>query len=1324
VSQPQTSFHELRRQIGQAMLADRFRLRRSLDAVQRAAKSKQNYDRNLKRLTDSLAKSIELREKRAANLPKAPLNAELPVAGRRDEIASAIEKNQVVILCGETGSGKSTQLPLICLGMGRGVTGMIGHTQPRRIAARSVAARVAEEIGSSVGDAVGFKIRFTDATGPQTYVKLMTDGILLAESQGDRFFEQYDTIIIDEAHERSLNIDFLLGRLKQILPRRPDLKVIITSATIDAKRFADHFGKTDQPAPVVEVSGRTYPVETRYRPPFDPDEKDQDQTIKRGGSTQDKRRRSEADMQAAVLDAVDELMLEGPGDILIFMPTERDIHETSKSLRGRLLGKISKGQKTDILPLYARLSAKDQNRIFQTQPHRRIVIATNVAESSLTVPGIHYVIDSGTARISRYSSRSRMQRLPVEPISQASANQRAGRCGRIGPGVCIRLYSAEDYNGRDTYTAPEIQRTNLASVILQTTALRMGPLEEFPFLEPPRMGTITDGYRSLFELGAIDEENQITEVGRQLSRLPVDPRVGRLILAGHEENCLHEVLIIAAALELQDPRGRPIDQQQAADEAHAKFQDPNSDFMSYLKLWDFYHKVRSGASRGQLRKACQQNFLSYNRMREWVDIHHQLSQLVGEVGLKPGKRKDDFDAIHRALLTGFLANIALLTDRHEYTAAGGQKVSVWPGSGLFSQKTKWIVAAELVETTRRYVRTVARINPDWIEPIAGPLMKRTFSDPEWDSQAGSAMAFEKVTLFGIPVIPRRRTRYSKIDPKLSREMMIRDGLVEEHLEIELAFLRHNARLMEELEGLQTRTRRYDLVVDDDDRYEFYDQRIPQDVADIHHLKKWMRQAKKDRRGILDMTKADLRRSGTEEVTGQEFPDEVHVGQIQLPIEYHLEPGSPEDGVTLELPQEAFNQIDQNRLGWLVPGLVEEKVVALIKSLPKSLRRQFVPAADTGKEIAKQLKFGQGNFEETVARLLTRIAQEPVDANSFQQDRLPNHLRMNVRIVNEEGESLATGRNLRSIRQQIGSQASSSFSKLDDDRWQRDGLKTWDFGDLAAQVTVQRGSISLKGYPTLIDDGETVSLRLRDLPARSAIETRAGIRRLTAIALARFVKVQVDNMPRLNEWVMLSAAMGGASVFQKNLGDLIVDRALFPDKGAYPRTEVDFQRRVKKAKSLIPVATQDVTVLVGAIMSGYAALRKAINGTQSPLWKYAADDVKQQIAALTQPGFLTAAAWGWLRQYPRYFEAASVRLSKLPKSGAQKDSRAQEVIENLVGLYQHRADEHRERDVYDPELEYYRWMLEEFRVSLFAQELRTAISVSEVRLEKQWAKVAD
>jgi ATP-dependent helicase HrpA len=1326
-------FKQLRRQIGDAMLADRFSLRRLVTSIERASQAKKPFDRNLGKLTKQLDASIKRRSQRADGLPQVRLNEELPIAARRNEIEQAIRENQVIIVCGETGSGKSTQLPLICLGMGRGVDGLIGHTQPRRIAARSVASRVADELGSSVGSAVGFKVRFTDTTSPKTYVKLMTDGILLAESQGDQFFEQYDTLIIDEAHERSLNIDFLLGRMKQILSRRRDLKLIITSATIDAARFAEHFGTADNPAPVLEVAGRTYPVEVRYRPPVS-DEPETDESSSNvpapkpspsKGRGPGRRRRSEPDLQTAVLDAVDELTTAGPGDILIFMPTERDIHETAKSLRGRLLPERNRGQQTDVLPLYARLSNKEQNRIFQTGPHRRIVIATNVAESSLTVPGIRYVIDTGTARISRYSARSRMQRLPIESVSQASANQRAGRCGRVAPGICIRLYSEADYNARDEFTPPEIQRTNLASVILQTAALKLGPLEEFPFLEPPRTGNITDGYRMLFELGALDEQNRLTEVGRQLSRLPVDPRVGRIVLAGHEENCLHEILIIAAALELQDPRERPVDQQQAADEAQAKFQDEKSDFLSYLKLWDFYHQQRSNLSRSQLRKACQQNFLSYNRLREWADIHHQLSELAAESGLKPGKRKDDADAIHRALLTGFVSNIALLTDRFEYTAAGGQKVQLWPGSGLFGQKPKWVVAAELVETTKRYVRTVARINPDWIEPIAGHLIKRTHSDPEWDGKAGSAMCYEKATLFGLPVVPRRRTRFAKINPTLSREMLIRHGLVEGDIQVDFPFLRHNQRLMDELEGLQTRTRRYDLVVDDDDRFAFYDRGIPQDVADSHDLRRWLK--KTSRRGKqrpLQMTKADLRRAGTEEVTGHDFPDEVAVQQMALPLEYHLEPGSPEDGVTIAVPREAVNQLDQKRLGWLVPGLIEEKVTALIKSLPKQIRRQFVPVPDTAKQILAKLEFGRGDFEETVANLLTQIGSERITPDDFQLERLSGHLRMNVRVVDEEGETLATGRDLSQLRRTLAAGSTSSPAQIDDSKWTRDGLASWDFGDLPPQINVLRGGVQVPAYPSLLDQGKTAGLRLFDQASRAAIETRAGIRRLAAIALEKKVRTQIDNLPQLNEWTMLSAAMGGAGAFRQNLADLVVDRAMFPEKGPYPRNEADFQQRLKKARSLVPVAVQDAIGIVDPLMKSYRSLRQVIGETNLSAWKYAVDDVKAQCRELTAPGFLTATQWGWLRQYPRYLEASIQRLKKIAGSGAAKDRPKHEIIAECEYRYRERLDEHRQRERFDPNLEYYRWMIEEFRVSLFAQELGTAIPVSEVRLERQWEKIRD
>lgn len=1351
---------ELRKRIGQAMLGDQFRLRRSLNSLSRAASAKKSFDKGLKKLEEQLATSVDRRTKRLTQLPKVSLNEDLPIAARVDEITAAIREHQVIIVCGETGSGKSTQLPMMCLSAGRGVGGTIGHTQPRRIAARSVAARVAEELKTHVGGHVGFKIRFNDTTKPETYIKLMTDGILLAESQTDQFFNQYDTIIIDEAHERSLNIDFLMGRLKQILPKRKELRLIITSATIDAARFAAFFGTAEKLAPVINVEGRTFPVEMRYRPLVDDEDANQDNSTNGpGGAANKPKRRSEPDVQRAILDAVDELSAIDQGDILIFMPTERDIHETAKSLRGRLVGEQKRGRKTEVLPLYARLSNNDQNRIFNPGNDRRIVIATNVAESSLTVPGIRYVIDSGTARISRYSSRSRMQRLPIEPISRASADQRAGRCGRVAPGVCIRLYSEADFKQREQFTAPEIQRTNLASVILQTTALRLGRLEDFPFLEPPRTGTIVDGYRMLFELGALDEKNQLTEIGKKLSRLPVDPRVGRIVVAGDDEDCLNEILIIAAALEMQDPRERPIDQQQAADEKHAQFSDERSDFLSFLKLWDFYGQIRSNLSRGKLRKACQQNFLSYNRMREWVDIHHQLRELAEETGLKPKKRKlqfgtdgavakpaavdaadeprhrqrpkhkqtphqEGFDPIHRALLAGFLGNVALLADKFEYTASGGQKVSVWPGSGLFKAKPKWIVAGELIETTKRYVRTVASIKPDWLEEVGGHLIKRTYSDPEWDSKAGSAMAFEKVTLFGLPVIPRRQVRYSRINAQRSREMLIQHGLVEGEIEIDLAFFFHNQKLLEELDGLQTRTRRYDLIADDEIRYEFYDQRIPQDVADAHQLRSWLKKAERTDRFILHMESETVRRDGTEEVTGQEFPVSLQVEQMKLPLEYNLEPGSPEDGVTISVPQEALNQLNQHRLGWLVPGLVEDKVVALIKSLPKSLRRQYVPAAETATEVIEQLTFGQHDFEDQVARILAKIGQQAVDRSDFQLDRLPNHLRMNVRVVDESGNTMASGRDVAQLRKDLGAVASQTFAKIDDSVWKRDGLNDWSFGELPAHVKLNRNGIQLTGYPSLIDNGDDVSMRLGDMAAKAAIETRAGIRRLAAIALRRFVKSQVDNLPQMNQWSMHAAAMGGGSLFRANLSDLVVDRSFFPEKGPYPRTAAAYQSQLKRARGLIPLAIQDVIAVMGPVMQGYADARKAINQTNSPMWKYAVDDAKQQMKFLSAPGFLTSVQWGWLRQFPRYFQAIANRLRKLAKSGVTRDQTALEEIATCLARYQQRHDEHAHRELVDPNLQYYRWMIEEYRVSLFAQELGTAVPVSSVRLEKQWGKVQD
>ena len=1343
------NFRDLRRRVGEAMQADRFRLRRSLDQLERMSEGPQ-FSRAVQQFQSNLENSTATRQRRLNGRPQITLDEKLPIAMRHEEIATAIQQHQVVILCGETGSGKSTQLPLICLQIGRGVDGLIGHTQPRRIAARSVANRIADELNSKVGDAVGFKVRFTDTTSPQTYIKLMTDGILLAESQNDRFFDQYDTLIIDEAHERSLNIDFLLGRLKQLLPKRPDLKVIITSATIDAARFAEHFGTAGRPAPVIEVSGRTYPVEVRYRPLADDgmfdedgedDEDDDDDELPltpgpsprstgargvsragRDSKSQRPTRRSEPDVQRSILNAVDELSELDQGDILIFMPTERDILETAKSLRGRLLPERNKGRTTEVLPLYARLSDKDQQRIFETHTHRRIVISTNVAESSLTVPGIRYVIDAGTARISRYSARSRMQRLPVEAISQASANQRAGRCGRLGPGVCIRLYSEEDFKAREPFTSPEIQRTDLAAVILQTKALKLGPIEQFPFLEPPKTGSINDGYRTLFELGALDDRNELTPIGEKLARLPVDPRVGRILLAAHDENCLTEILIIASALELQDPRDRPVEHQQAADQAHAQFKHEDSDFLSYLKLWDFYYHLSQTLTRSKLRKACQQNFLSYNRLREWTDIHHQLSQLIQEAGYKRHQRRDEAASIHRALLTGFIGGIALLADNGEYLAAGNQRVQLWPGSGLKQQKPKWLVAAELVETASRYLRTAARINPEWIEPLAGHLIKRTYNDPEWDPQNGSTMAFEKVTLFGLPIVPRRRVNYSRIEPALCRQMMIEQGLVAGNWELDLPFFKHNKALIEEIESLQIRTRRSDLLVDDDVRCDFYEKRIPPDVSDGHHLRRWLKSIERKQPKLLHMTRDDLRREGARDVANNEFPDRIAVEHMNLPLEYHLEPGAPEDGITLMVPKEALNQVKQTRLGWLVPGLLEEKVVALIKSLPKETRRLLVPANDTAKAVVAKLKFGDGDFEEEVARLLSELGREPVRAQDFDLERLPNHLRMNVKVIDDKGQSLAAGRNLIDLHKQMGGVAAASFTQAGSQQWTRDKLTDWNFGDLPAQVNVRRGDVQLIGYPSLIDRGDSVSMRLIDTPMKAALETRAGIRRLAVLVLRKPVKYQLDHLPDLNNWSLWGAALGCVGTFQHDLGDLIVDRAFFPERTPYPRTSAEFNARLNQARGNLGEAVQDIIQILRPFFVNYAEVRATLNASKHPSMAYAVADIQAQLSGLSGPKFLTRTPWGWLAQYARYMDAITRRLKKLATSGVPRDRAAHDIVQRCVARFQKRYAEHSARELYDPELETYRWMIEELRVSLFAQELKTAMPVSETRLDKQWEKV--
>ncbi len=1350
-----TASADFEQALSRTLLVDRHRLRRQWHGIQEAQRAGRPHDQSLAKFQSALDRSCRVREQRWNARPKTTYDGQLPVCQRRDEIAAAIRDYPVVVLCGETGSGKSTQLPKICLELGRGVEGLIGHTQPRRIAARSVATRIAEELGVPLGREVGFKVRFADSTSPQTYIKLMTDGILLAETQHDRWLDQYDTIIVDEAHERSLNIDFLLGYLHRLIARRRELKVIITSATIDAQRFADHFSTVAGHVPVLEVSGRMYPVEILHRPP-EPDEDG-----------------NEPDLQQAMANAVAELTARGPGDVLVFMPTEREIHEASKTLRGRSFG----GSKPDLLPLYARLSAAEQQRVFQTSSSPRIIIATNVAESSLTVPGIRYVVDTGTARISRYSPRSKLQRLPIEAISRASADQRAGRCGRIGAGVCIRLYSEDDYNQRERFTAPEILRSNLADVILQTKTLGLGPIEEFPFLESPKSEAIRDGYKTLFELGAVTEQHELTPLGRKLSRLPVDPRIARIVWAALEEHCLGEILIIASALEIQDPRERPLEKQQQADEAHKRFADEESDFLSYLKLWDFYHKLKSELSKGQLRKACLQNFLSWTRLREWVDVHAELVTIVTEsLGEATGRRNEsrpagngqtsgqsklaattarsvvspqsdalpgdqigpwvrrgDFGAIHRALLTGFLSSIAVRSESGEYLTAGSQKAFLWPGSGLAGKKPKWIVAAELVETTRRFLRVVARIDPNWIEPLAGHLLSRSYSEPHWDAENLGVAAFEKVLLFGLLIIPRRRIGYSRIDPVKTRELFVQHGLVfgewgavEDPRTPRIAkpdFLVRNRELIQQLEELQTRSRRGSILKDEDVQFDFYDTRLPADILDGQRLVQWLRTASTEDRQRMLMSESDLVEDEAASATKSEFPDAVQMPGLSLPLSYRLDPGADDDGVTVTVPQEGLNQLDAQRLGWLVPGLIQDKIEALIRTLPKESRRTLVPIPETASRVAEILRFGDGPFAEAVAAGIQEVTGVVVPRTEFQEDRLPYHLRMQIRITDAQGKTLGAGRDLVSLRQEFGGVAATSFSAVDDPRWNRDGILTWDFSTLPTEIDVRRGGISLKGYPTLINNGESVSLRLVDAPLRAHYELRFGVRRLICLTIPRELKQQVESLPQLNNWTLQSKTFPQPLPFRQQLMELIVERAFLPDQ-SLPRSESQFRECLRAGRLRLAAAAAEVAHMIGPLFQAFLEIRKTWEKTASPQWQPTRQDVHAQLGQLFAPGFLVRTPWPWLQQFPRYARAIVMRLQKLTGGVGLRD---QQHLAAVVPRWQRgieRLNQHRERHLYDPELESYRWMTEEFRVSLFAQELGTAVPVSEKRLDQQWARVAD
>lgn len=1075
-------------QLGELMLRDQQRLQRRLQGARKI----KNPDAQLAvaaELESDITAALQKVQSRAASCPKVTYPENLPVSQKKQDILQAIRDHQVVIVAGETGSGKTTQLPKICLELGRGVKGLIGHTQPRRLAARTVANRIADELETPLGGSVGYKVRFNDQVGENTLVKLMTDGILLAEIQQDRLLMQYDTLIIDEAHERSLNIDFILGYLRELLPKRPDLKVIITSATIDPQRFSRHFNN----APIIEVSGRTYPVEVRYRPVVD----DADDT--------------DRDQLQAIFDAVDELGREGPGDILIFMSGEREIRDTADALNRLNL------PHTEVLPLYARLSNSEQNRVFQSHHGRRIVLATNVAETSLTVPGIKYVIDPGTARISRYSFRTKVQRLPIEPVSQASANQRKGRCGRVSDGICIRLYSEQDFLSRPEFTDPEILRTNLASVILQMTSLGLGDIAAFPFVEAPDKRNILDGVRLLEELGAIKTADnghyQLTPQGRQLAQLPIDPRLARMVLEAQKSGSVREVMIITAALSIQDPRERPMDKQQASDEKHRRFADKDSDFLAYVNLWDWLKEQQKEHSSSQFRRLCRNDFLNYLRVREWQDIYTQLRQVVKELGLPVNSEPSDYRSVHTALLTGLLSHIGQKdADKQEYTGARNARFSIFPGSGLFKKPPKWTMVAELVETSRLWGRIAARIEPEWIEPLAQHLVKHSYSEPHWSKSQGAVMATEKVTLFGLPIVAARQVNYSTIDPLLCRELFIRHALVEGDWQTRHAFFSANLKLRAEVEELEHKSRRRDILVDDETLFSFYDQRIPGEVISGRHFDNWWKNAAKQNADLLSFEKEMLIKDGANKVSALDYPNTWHQGNLKLRLTYQFEPGTDADGVTVHIPLPILNQVEDQGFEWQIPGIRRELVIALIKSLPKPVRRNFVPAPNYAEAFLGRVTALELPLLDALERELRRMTGVTVSRDDWQWEQVPDHLKMTFRVVGEKHKTLLEGKNLTALKLQLKDKVQETLSAVADDGLEQSNLHIWSFGKLPEFYEQKRGGYSMKAYPALVDEKDSVAIRLFDSEQEQQQAMWQGTRRLLLLNIPSPIKYLHEKLP--------------------------------------------------------------------------------------------------------------------------------------------------------------------------------------------------------------------
>ncbi|MGA4960450.1 ATP-dependent RNA helicase HrpA [Streptomyces lavendulocolor] len=1302
-----TSFADLQTLLAEVSLRDAHRLGRRLEGARRIRKPEARQA-VLDEIATEAGKAAARTAERAARVPEVTYPEQLPVSQKKDDILEAIRDHQVVIVAGETGSGKTTQIPKICLELGRGVRGMIGHTQPRRIAARTVAERVADELKTPLGEAVGWKVRFTDQVGGDTFVKLMTDGILLAEIQTDRELRAYDTIIIDEAHERSLNIDFLLGYLAQLLPKRPDLKVVITSATIDPERFSRHFGD----APIVEVSGRTYPVEVRYRPLLEEDSEESDR-----------------DQITAICDAVDELQAEGPGDILVFLSGEREIRDTADALVKKKL------RNTEVLPLYARLSHAEQHRVFQAHAGRRIVLATNVAETSLTVPGIKYVIDPGTARISRYSHRTKVQRLPIERISQASANQRKGRCGRTSDGICVRLYDEEDFLARPEFTDAEILRTNLASVILQMTAAGLGDIEKFPFIDPPDHRNIRDGVQLLQELGAIDPaqkdpKKRLTQAGRKLAQLPVDPRLARMVLEADKNGCVREVMVIAAALSIQDPRERPAEKQAQADQQHARFKDETSDFLAFLNLWRYIREQQKALSSSAFRRMCKSEYLNYLRIREWQDIYTQLRTVAKQMGIHLNEEDAPEDRVHVSLLAGLLSHIGMkdVKDgaKNEYLGARSAKFAVFPGSALFKKPPRFIMSAELVETSRLWARVNAKIEPEWIEPLAGHLLKRTYSEPHWEKDQAAVMAYEKVTLYGVPIVAQRKVNYGRIDPEVSRELFIRNALVEGDWRTHHKFFADNRKLLTEVEELEHRARRRDILVDDETLFDFYDRRVPEHVVSGAHFDSWWKHKHREEPDLLDFEREMLINEKAGAVTKADYPDSWRQGALKFRVTYQFEPGADADGVTVHVPLQVLNQVTDEGFDWQIPGLREEVVTELIRSLPKPVRRHYVPAPNYAKRFLERAVPLQEPLTVTLARELQRMVGVPVDAGDFDLSRVPDHLKITFRIVDERRRNLAEDKDLEALKLRLRPKARQALSKAaqaatagpsgSGQSLERTGLTDWTIGTLTKVFETRRAGQPVKAYPALVDAGETVSVRLFDTEAEQARAMWRGTRRLIMLNIpvnpAKFASDRLTNQQKL---ALSRNPHGSVQALFEDCATAAADR-LIADHGGPAWDEESFRKLYDKVRADLVELTIRTVDQVQQILAAWQACERRLKATNSLVLVNNVQDVREQLAALVPPGFVTATGLRRLPDLMRYLVAVDRRLQQMPTS-VQRDTTRMEKVHEMQDEYAWLLEQLPKGRPVPQEVLDIRWMIEELRVSYFAHALGTAYPVSDKRIVK-------